>query len=147
LTSAPLSRNSNLNQITKHFGWVRGWCALRSTKMTRLNLTVIRSADIHASARFYQNLGLKFELHSHGSGPKHYATLDSDITFEIYPASEKFPVSVGTRLGFEVSNCEKLSQTLLDEGYQIKSQPKDSPWGMRAVFADPDGHAVELISK
>jgi uncharacterized membrane protein YeiB len=33
LTSAPLSRNSNLNQIPKLSGRVRGWCALRSAKM------------------------------------------------------------------------------------------------------------------
>jgi hypothetical protein len=32
LTSAPLSRNSNLNQITKLSGRVRGWCALRYPK-------------------------------------------------------------------------------------------------------------------
>jgi hypothetical protein len=37
LSSASLSGNSNLNQITKLSGWVRGWCALRSAKMTHVD--------------------------------------------------------------------------------------------------------------
>ena len=114
--------------------------------MARLNLTVIRSKDIHTSVKFYKLLGLQFELHSHGKGPKHYATVDSETVFEIYPASDKFPVTVGTRIGFKVNCCEQLSSILMSSGYNALTMPTKSPWGMRAVFVDPDNHRVEIIS-
>ena len=85
--------------------------------MAKLNLTVIRSKDIHSSVKFYELLGLRFELHSHGRGPKHYATINSEVVFEIYPESDKFPVTVGSRIGFQVDCCETISSELLDAGY------------------------------
>jgi len=94
--------------------------------MTRLNLTVIRSRDIHASVKFYEALGLKFELHSHGKGPKHYATEDTDTVFEIYPASDRFPVTVGARIGFEVDSCELISSSLISLGYEVLTKPTNS---------------------
>jgi len=116
-------------------------------KMVKLNLTVIRSNDIQSSVKFYQLLGLCFELHSHGKGPKHYASLDTSTVFEIYPSTARFPVTIGTRIGFEVHSCGEVSSLLQQAGYEAKSLPKDSPWGVRAVFSDPDGHSVEITSK
>jgi len=87
-----------------------------------------------------------FELHSHGEGPQHYATFETEVVFEIYPATEKFPVTLGTRIGFEVESCQTISALLIDKDYTTKSMPKDSPWGMRAVFSDPGGHSVEVVS-
>jgi len=115
--------------------------------MTRLNLTVIRSADIHRSADFYRNFDLEFELHSHGKGPPHFATLNTKTVFEIYPATEKMPVSKSTRIGFEVQSCEMVIKRTLEKGYDVVSMPKESPWGLRAVVKDPDGHSVEIISQ
>lgn len=114
--------------------------------MAKLNLTVIRSADIHIAVKFYRLLGLEFEIHSHGNGPKHYATMDTDSVFEIYPATEKFPATLGTRIGFKVDDCESVSQMLISSGYKAHLMPEKSPWGMRAVFSDPDGHKVEVTS-
>lgn len=31
-------------------------------------------------------------------------------------------------------------------GGKLLQQPQDSPWGRRAVLADPDGHRVELTA-
>lgn len=107
--------------------------------MTRLNLAVIRSSDIHGSVKFYEQFGLKFELHSHGKGPEHYATLDTDTVFEIYPATTKMPVTVGTRIGFEVDSCEGVSQRLIDAGYNVKTLPSNSPWGVRPGWSQRRG--------
>lgn len=114
---------------------------------TRLNLTVIRCSDIEASAAFYGLLGLRFEKHRHGKGPEHFATSEEGSTFELYPASERFPVTVGTRIGFAVSSCDEAVAALEAEGHSIESPPTDSPWGKRAVAIDPDGHRVELTSQ
>lgn len=112
----------------------------------RLNLTVIRCSDIEASAGFYRLLGLAFEKHRHGKGPEHVASTTEGPTFELYPASERFPVTVGTRLGFAVESCDEACRLLEEAGHAIESAAADSPWGRRAVAIDPDGHRVEIVS-
>ncbi len=114
---------------------------------SRLNLTVIRSADIEASSNFYRILGLEFDKHSHGSGPLHFATHSEGFVFEIYPATEKFPPTIGTRIGFEVDDCDQVVSQLITVGHSISLMPAYSPWGRRAVVIDPDGHKVEITSQ
>jgi lactoylglutathione lyase len=113
----------------------------------RLNLTVIRCADIDKSAEFYRLIGLEFEKHSHGTGPEHYAASDETSTFELYPASSGFPANGSTRIGFAVASCDEVAERLLAAGFSIVTPPADSPWGRRAVVLDPDGHKVELSSR
>lgn len=110
----------------------------------RPNLLVIRCADIGLSARFYQVLGMEFEKHRHGNGPEHHAAGDGDFTFELYPASTRYPVTIGTRIGFAVDSVDECCARLREAGYVLDSEPADSPWGKRAVAIDPDGHKVEL---
>jgi lactoylglutathione lyase len=114
---------------------------------TRPNLTVIRCADIDASAVFYRLTGLEFEKHRHGTGPEHYAASDGIWTFELYPASAKFPASGSARVGFAVDSCDEVVGRLQVAGFSIEVPPTDSPWGRRAVALDPDGHRVELTSR
>ncbi len=114
--------------------------------MPRPNLTVIRCADIDASAAFYRLIGLEFEKHRHGTGPEHYAASDGIWAFELYPASVKFPVSSSTRMGFAVASCDEVADRLRVAGFSLDADPADSPWGRRAVAQDPDGHRVELSS-
>jgi lactoylglutathione lyase len=112
----------------------------------RPNLTVIRCANIETSAEFYRVLGLEFVKHSHGSGPEHYAASDGFWTFELYPASAKFPASGSTRIGFAVNSCDQIAEQLQTAGFALETMPADSPWGRRAVAVDPDGHRVELVT-
>lgn len=109
-----------------------------------LNLLVLRSNDIHKAAKFYETLGLQFELHSHGTGPKHFAAQTNQIVFEIYPASEKHPVSASTRIGFAVLAVDEAAHSLAACGGKILMAPEESVWGRRAVVRDLDGHSVEL---
>ena len=111
---------------------------------TRPNLTVLRCADIDVSAAFYRLIGLEFEKHSHWTGPEHYAASDGIWTFELYPASTKFPASSSTRIGFAVESCDEAADLLGAAGFSLVAAPADSPWGRRAVAQDPDGHRVEL---
>ena len=113
---------------------------------TRPNLTVIRCADIDAAAVFYRIIGLEFEKHRHGTGPEHYAASDGIWTFELYPASARFPASSSTRIGFAVDSCDEVAERLLAAGFSIETAPTDSPWGRRAVALDTDDHRVELSS-
>ena len=112
----------------------------------RPNLTVIRCADIDVSAAFYRLIGLEFEKHRHGAGAEHYAASDGIWTFELYPASAKFPASSSARIGFAVASCDEVANKLRVAGFSLDATPADSPWGRRAVAQDPDGHRVELSS-
>lgn len=110
--------------------------------MVELGLIVIRSEDIEATARFYETIGLEFELERHGKGPEHYAARIGSAIFEIYPVKGEATRSI--RLGFKVENVDETYSRLLDQGATIETSPSDSPWGRRAVVADPNGRLVEL---
>jgi hypothetical protein len=103
-------------------------------------LVVIRSPDIEAAARCYETLGLCFGRHRHGSGPEHFACEQGGLVFEIYPGELD-----GARLGFSVENLVDSVESWIAAGGSVVSAPKPSPWGLRAVLADPDGREIELI--
>jgi catechol 2,3-dioxygenase-like lactoylglutathione lyase family enzyme len=113
----------------------------------RLNLVVLRVADVDRSAAFYGLLGLAFVKHAHGSGPQHYAWECDGFVFELYPGSAEQPVSASTRIGFRVADVDGAASRLgAAAGAKVVSAPKDSEWGRRAVVADPDGYRVELVT-
>lgn len=66
--------------------------------------------------------------------------------FEIYPLGDCDPPKASARIGFAVPSVDDAYTALLNAGGQSVSPPKDSPWGRRAVIADPDGHRVELTA-
>ena len=112
----------------------------------RLNLVVLRVADLNRAADFYRLLGLEFTQHAHGSGPLHFASEIDGFVFELYPASPEQPVSPSTRIGFAVADVDDAATKLsAAPGAKLVSAPKDSEWGRRAVVAGPDGHRVELV--
>jgi predicted enzyme related to lactoylglutathione lyase len=110
----------------------------------RLNLLVIRSADIQRAAAFYGNIGLQMDLHAHG-GPEHYTSQVDGAVFEIYPLGRAQPTTT-VRLGFAVGDVDGLVPVLIRAGGAVIEAPHDSPWGRRAVIADHDGHRVELLT-
>jgi predicted enzyme related to lactoylglutathione lyase len=111
-----------------------------------LNLIVLRSIDLERSARFYGALGIAFVRERHGNGPEHFAGEVGRIVFEIYPHGTG-EATVKTRIGFSVDSLSALIPELQEAGGTVVSLPQESPWGMRAVVADPDGHRVELIER
>ena len=113
----------------------------------RVNLVVLRSQDIDSAVGFYEKLGISFVKHAHGNGPEHYSCEAEGLVFELYPATQKSPVSKSARIGFEVDSIEAVVARLEALGATIVSAPKASQWGIRAVVRDLDGHSVELLSK
>ncbi len=112
-------------------------------KAAELNLVVLRSADLARSERFYAALGISFQRERHGTGPEHLAGKIGGVVFEIYPQGDG-EGTLKTRLGFSVDSVTALLPQLEEAGGTVISPPQESPWGLRAVFADPDGHRVEL---
>ncbi len=114
------------------------------TSAIGLNLLVIYARDVETSKAFYERLGLQFVAEQHGNGPRHYAATMNGTVFEIYPCTggqERGSV----RVGFTVPSLDRVVEDLRTHGNRIISEPKASPWGRRAVLADPDGVRVELM--
>lgn len=111
--------------------------------MPCLNLLVIRARDPDALARFYSALGFAFVRHRHGSGPEHYACEESGSVFEIYPANASGPTQ-SLRLGFAVIDLRAIVAQAEAAGGIVTTPPAESPWGMRAVMTDLEGHRLEL---
>ena len=113
----------------------------------RVNLLVLRAADIERSASFYRIVGFDFLKHAHGSGPQHYACDASGFVFELYPATAEHDISSSVRIGFAVADVDDVASRLSSfTGARLVTAPKDSEWGRRAVVADPDGHRIELVA-
>jgi len=111
-----------------------------------LNLVVLRSSDIDRAVAFYRAIGLSFTLHSHGSGPEHYAAKTNGLVFEIYPLSAKAAPTDGMRIGFRVDSVDEAVRALSQMGATVVKAPANSEWGRRAVVRDFDDHVVELIT-
>lgn len=114
--------------------------------LPELNLVVISACDLDAAHEFYCTLGLTFVTEQHGNGPRHYAATCGTTIFELYPCSDSRPASPA-RIGFQVTRVDRTVESLQRAGATILSQPKDSPWGRRAVVEDPDGNRVELTQR
>lgn len=111
-----------------------------------LNLIVIRSAQIHQLAEFYQLLGLTFDYHRHGKGALHYAAQIGELTFEIYPLlKNQTKTDTSLQLGFQIKNLDELIQTLQKKNITITQLPKQQPWGYATVIQDLDGRKIELV--
>ncbi len=108
-----------------------------------LNLVVVYSRDVKAAKDFYRCLGMTFKQEKHGSGPEHYAAELGAVVFEIYPCRGTSPTG-NTRLGFRLSSVDRVLDLLRQQKVNVLSEPRDSPWGRRAVVEDPDGNRVEL---
>ena len=110
----------------------------------KLNLIVIRTADMPHLVNFYKILGLEFDYHKHEKGVFHYATKIGDTTFEIYPLlKNQTEADISTRLGFEIENFEEKIGLLSEF---IISQPMQTEFGLCAVLRDPDGRKVEIYA-
>ena len=109
-----------------------------------LNLVVIRSGDLAGSERFYTALGVRLARERHGNGPEHLAGAAGAVVLEVYPQVDGGSTA-GVRLGFRVAALTDVLTAVQAAGGVVQSPARQSPWGLRAVVIDPDGHRVELV--
>ena len=110
--------------------------------MDRLNLVVLRCADLEWSRAFYELLGMTFTRHAHGSGPEHFAHEDGRGVFELYPQATG-STGDNTGLGFAAGDLAGAHDTFARAGFQ-PGAVKENEWGVSFVVRDPDGRRVEI---
>ena len=110
-----------------------------------LNLLVLRAEKPSALVPFYEALGISFKLERHGKGLEHYSGLCGETLLEIYPATDE-ENTIATRLGFLIDDIVPACREAGSLG-SILEEPSETPWGIRAVLADPAGHRVELTER
>ena len=73
---------------------------------------------------------MRFERHSHGKGPEHYACETDGFVFEIYPQQNETGATKNTRIGFKVESVDNTLQSLRDLDVEVVSPARDSEWGV-----------------
>jgi hypothetical protein len=119
------------------------------TAAPKLQLLVIRSADVERAAGFYAALGFHFSPQQQGNGPRHYAAQANGVVLELYPLKSGAAAS-NIRLGFEVDSVDLVTERLTRLGAVCLERPhvpEDSQGARCAVVKDFDGNAVELMER
>jgi predicted enzyme related to lactoylglutathione lyase len=80
----------------------------------------------------------------HGGGPEHLANDVGGMVFEIYPQGD-LPSTSSIRLGFRVTSLAATLAAVATVAGEVIAPARESPWGIRAIVVDPDGHRVELL--
>ncbi|WP_367891400.1 VOC family protein [Asticcacaulis sp. ZE23SCel15] len=115
--------------------------------MPQLTLLVLRAKAPNELARLYALFGCSFVEESHGNGPVHLSSEIGGLVLEIYPRGEGDPNTGAVRLGFLVENLEAVLAKAEVIGARLLKSPASSPWGLRAVIVDSEGHKIELTEK
>ena len=110
--------------------------------MVKLGFVALRCADLEASRRFYELIGLMFVEEQHGSGPRHLSSDLYGVVLELYPAkhlSERVDLAT---VGLTLADIDGLETRLIADGFEAERVD-----GARTVVAtDPDGRRVRISS-
>ena len=113
-----------------------------------LSFLTLRSSNMETALSFYRALGFEFVEEQHGAGPRHHSSKAGATVIEIYPGEHgrapELRSAGATLIGFGVANLDQALTSLTQLGAPVLTPAKQSPWGRRAVVADPDGRAVDL---
>ena len=113
-----------------------------------INLIMIKTENPELLKVQYEKLGFEFDYHRHKKGPYHYASEQNGFVFEIYPLTKLMTKSDGNlRLGFDISDLSAVIDRLKDTNWVIKSDIKETEWGLIAIIQDLDGRKIELKNK
>lgn len=111
----------------------------------KIDLIVLKTTRPDELAKFYEQLGVKFEHHRHGTGPLHYAATVDKVIFEIYPLpKDKDRADDTLRLGFYVNDLDNVILKVRNLGTRIVKEPAMTEWGYTAIVEDLDGRKIEL---
>src|SRR4051812_3172835 len=107
-----------------------------------LSLLTLRASNMETALCFYRALGFEFVEEQHGTGPRHHSSNSGPTVLEIYPGeagrAPELRSAGATLIGFGVADLDATLTSLTRLGAPILTPAKQSPWGRRALVADPD---------
>lgn len=109
-----------------------------------LRLLVLKTHELVGLVQFYEALGFEFAEERHGNGPIHYSTRIGESVLEIYPLPTGVSDESHVRLGFALSNPDRIVAEIESLGGTLVKSGRETPWGYMAIVADPDGRVIEL---
>ena len=117
--------------------------------MTEVSSIVLFSANSERTIRFYESLGIAFELEDHGDGRLHAATDVGDVHVAVFPApatgsAPGWRADGSTFVGFYVESLNDTLVALGRLGATVVLDHEVCEWGCRVVVEDPDGRPVEI---
>jgi lactoylglutathione lyase len=116
-------------------------------KLVKLNLLVLRVAELAKARRYYERLGMLFTEEQHGKGPLHLSANLEGTVFELYLKTESESSTSGTRFGLAVDDVQRAVRDAEASGGTVLVAPRVSHWGIRAVVVDLDGHKIEITER
>jgi predicted enzyme related to lactoylglutathione lyase len=72
-------------------------------------------------------------------GPK-----GQDLELVLLQAGKTGVNSSSTHITMSVDDCKKASANLKTQGVQFEQEPLEHPYGVSAIFADPDGNSFQI---
>jgi predicted enzyme related to lactoylglutathione lyase len=116
--------------------------------MAELGLMVLRASDPLKTRRFYESLGLSFQMEQHEKGVLHYSCALGSTILEIYPGKPGASIEANsggaTMIGLRMGDVDSVYARAIEAGAKSRRAPTESPYGRRAVLEDPDGRVVEI---
>jgi len=116
---------------------------------------------LEAMKAFYAALGVPLERERHGDGPVHWTAALGPVHFAVFEARDgdaagaaagargaPRPRAGGTTMpGFAVPSLERAFAAVTALGARVVQEPREAPWGPRALVLDPDGRLVEVFAR
>src|SRR5260221_11549354 len=96
---------------------------------TRLNLVVVRVADLERSAAFYRSMQVSLVKERHGAGPDHYSADLVGVVVELYLRRSESEATTQTRLGFLVEKLDDVLSAWQASRGELIPAAKKLPWG------------------
>ena len=115
----------------------------------RLIFVALRVADLERSARFYRDaVGVPLEpTDQPGEAHEEYSWREGAyLHFALFPAGTAGP-SERAELDFSVDDLDQAHERMVEAGAPVVRKQHDAPWGLSAVYRDPDGNLVGLTER
>ncbi len=111
-----------------------------------LRSLVIATAQIKDVLRFYESLGLSFQIKKVSLGTEYFWTMANglEIAF-LEKASVPKEMQPQYMLSFRVKDIDVKFQQLVAGDFTGILDPTDFEEGRKAILLDPDGRSVEII--
>ena len=113
----------------------------------RLSFVGLAVRDLEASIQFYGDvLGLPVrdddgEQPFRWIGGPYSVVATDDVVLALFPAVEAAATSAAT-LGFTLPDLEAVHERAVATAASVYDELRDTQWGRRAMYHDPDGHVV-----